>query len=80
MKTKEQILKSQEYLSYFLSEKCERLILDAMEEYAQEVVKNLNIPVAIKSVCQHCKSEPTEINTVRFWFCEKCKKAGQTVL
>ena len=26
-------------------------ILDAMEEYAQQQVKNLNIPAVIKSVC-----------------------------
>jgi len=40
----------------------------------------LTIPAVIKSVCPECKGEPTTINTVRYFFCEKCKKVGQTVL
>jgi hypothetical protein len=50
MKTKEEILKSQEYLSYFLNGKCEKLILDAMEEYAELQVKLLATPDVSKSV------------------------------
>jgi hypothetical protein len=59
MKTKEEILKSQEYLSYFLNGKCEKLILDAMEQYAEQQVKLLatpdvsveSQPVALGAVC-----------------------------
>jgi ribosomal protein L37AE/L43A len=43
-------------------------------------VNKLPIQPVIKSVCPECKGEPTTINTVRYFFCEKCKKVGQTVL
>ena len=48
------------------------------------VLKNrlskLNQAEVIKSVCPECQGEPTTINTVRYFFCEKCKKVGQTFL
>lgn len=50
------------------------------DEIVQEIAKLFAIPRVIKSVCPYCQGEPTTINTVRYFFCEKCKKVGQTVL
>ncbi len=52
-------------------------LLDVVKKHLGE---QLNLPPVIKSVCLDCKGEPTTINTVRYFFCEKCKKVGQTVL
>jgi hypothetical protein len=48
-----------------------------IEGVLNEVLPQANV---IKSACPHCKGEPTTINTVRYFFCEKCEKVGQTVL
>lgn len=45
-----------------------------------KTAKNCSIPPVIKSVCPNCKGEPTNINTVNYSFCHKCKKVVQTVL
>ena len=58
MKTKEDILYD---LGLGLDPKTDSFILEAMEEYAQEVVKNLNIPVVsvplpvIMQVLKYCE-------------------------
>lgn len=66
MKTKEDILYD---LGLGLDPKTDSFILEAMEEYAQEVVKNLNIPAVIKSVCDHDRHY-SEIDG--FAYCNKC--------
>lgn len=81
--TKEQILQK-----HFTAEfghdghgKFMQYILEAMEEYAQQQVKNLNIPAVIKSVCPECKGKGWTIPTDRVPYdCEKCNGTGQTVL
>lgn len=57
--TKEQILQK-----HFTAEfghdghgKFMQYILDAMEEYAQQQVKNLNMPAVSSLVCPKCKSD-----------------------
>ena len=64
-----------EELRYF-----KRYILDAMERYAQQQVKNLNIPAVIKSVCiapkGECDRKPEDVCKE----CEGCKYLEKTVL
>jgi len=45
----------------------------AMEEYAQEVVNNLNKTAVIKSSCGHPASELIK-DPNEEWFCNKCKR------
>ena len=82
--TKEQILQK-----HFTAEfghdghgKFMQYILDAMEEYAQQQVKNLNIPAVIKSVCEHCSN--TDFNETmgckNYLQGFKCENFKQTVL
>lgn len=58
MKTKEEILEQVSGLSIdFIKEHHDTIplkeYLEAMEIYAQQQVKNLNIPAVIKSVCEY---------------------------
>ena len=55
-------------------------ILNAMEEYAQQQVKNLNIPAVIKSVCDHPWQECESVMGDGV-LCRKCNTViKQTVL
>ena len=64
-----------EELRYF-----KRYILDAMERYAQQQVKNLNIPAVIKSVCDDCTAYPFD-ERGKTPLCKTCKKnPSQTIL
>jgi hypothetical protein len=53
------------------------LIYDAMDEYAQQQLKILNMPVVSNNevvVCDNCGCQPTVIYlTTSGRFCEKCK-------
>jgi hypothetical protein len=56
-------------------------IKNAMEEYAQQQVKNLNIPAVIKSVCENCSN--TDFNEtmgcrnyLQGFKCENFKQTG----
>ena len=53
----------------------------AMEEYAQQQVKNLNIPAVIKSVCLKCEGTGNiGFTKGQYVMCNDCRGAGQTVL
>lgn len=53
-------------------------ILDAMEEYAQQQVKNMNIPAVMGELtCDSCGCHPNVIYTTsKGRFCERCKPAS----
>jgi hypothetical protein len=75
--TKEQILQK-----HFTAEfghdghgKFMQYILDAMEDYAQQQVKKLNIPAVIKSVCDHNWKEWEDANCNARLRCSRCKEA-----
>ena len=48
-------------------------VIDAMEEYAQQQVKNLNIPAVIKSVCDN-HGERIYNEETGIVYCSLCKK------
>lgn len=70
MKTKEDILYD---LGLGLDPQTDSFILDAMEEYAQEVVKNLNIP----AVSVMCECSDKSINHIGPFYKECCKCGKQ---
>ena len=71
MKTKEDILYD---LGLGLDPKTDSFILEAMEEYAQEVVKNLNIP-AVSVMCECSKKAINHIGP----FYKECGKCGKQI-
>ena len=71
MKTKEDILYD---LGLGLDPKTDSFILEAMEEYAQEVVKNLNIP-AVSVTCECSEKSVNHIGP----FYKECGKCGKQI-
>jgi hypothetical protein len=71
MKTKEDILYD---LGLGLDPKTDSFILEAMEEYAQEVVKNLNIP-AVSVMCECSEKSINHIGP----FYKECGKCGKQI-
>ena len=58
----------------------EQAIIDAMTEYAEQQVKNLNIPDVSKSVCDDCTAYPFD-DRGKTPLCKTCKdNPSQTVL
>jgi hypothetical protein len=59
----------------------EHQIEEAVQDYVQQQVKNLNIPAVIKSVCVKCDTDMLWNGLLYHWFCPKCKiQVKQTVL
>ena len=50
----------------------EQAIIDAMTEYAEQQVKNLNIPDVSNSVCDCCVPRPEDPFEYDNPICEKC--------
>ena len=71
MKTKEDILYD---LGLGLDPKTDSFILEAMEEYAQEVVKNLNIP----DVSVMCECSEKSVNHIGPFY-KECGKCGKQI-
>ena len=71
MKTKEDILYD---LGLGLDPMTDSFILDAMEEYAQEVVKNLNIP-AFSAMCECADKSINHVGP----FYKECGKCGKQI-
>ena len=82
MKTKEEVLKHYvaEYWQQQIDEKHPLMtqVLMAMDEYAQQQVKNLNIPAVMGELtCDNCGCHPNVIYTTsKGRFCERCKPAS----
>jgi hypothetical protein len=77
MKTKEEFLKA-ELNTDRLTPIQWTGILRAMEKYAQQQVKNLNIPAVMGELtCDSCGCHPNTIYTTsKGRFCERCKPAS----
>ena len=71
MKTKEDILYD---FGLGLDPKTDSFILEAMEEYAQEVVKNLNIP----DVGVMCECSEKSVNHIGPFY-KECGKCGKQI-
>ena len=76
--TKEEIMMKHCSDNGLLSMRLGKSILAAMEEYAQQQVKNLNIPAVMGELtCDSCGCHPNTIYTTsKGRFCERCKPAS----
>ena len=66
------------YKTYDNKEYCTELICEAMNIWAEQVVKNLNIPAVMGELtCDNCGCHPNVIYTTsKGRFCERCKPAS----